>query len=177
MAFKRAYWLRWAQQRAGLSTTVSASHPPRYGHFGTATTPCQTEVQQLGRAGMKELLSQLLNTHNTNCISEFMHSIGLSSRPRLKGRPSLYDLVRATTTTAPKVDSTDRSPVATAKLVDTHPELIASAVPLPASPQQQRRFPYHHHHRQSSSQPSELPQPANIPKANITMAPVRSPPR
>lgn len=94
-----------------------------------------------------------------------MHSIGLSSkRPRLKGRPSLYDLVRASSLNG------DPLPVATAKLVDTHPDKIASAVPLPASPQQQRKL---QRHSATSSSSSELSQPSNIPKADPKMAPVR----
>jgi V-type H+-transporting ATPase subunit A len=47
-------------------------------------------------------------------------------RPRLKGRPSFYDLI--------KQRNIDKLSIATAKLVKDEPELVASHLPLPASP-------------------------------------------
>ncbi len=94
-----------------------------------------------------------------------MHHVGFSQRPTLKGRPSLLHLIRATT--APKVD-VEPLPFKTARLVEEHPELIASAVPLPTSPQQSRKFldppP-------TSSHVQELSQPINNPKSTVNMAP------
>ena len=50
--------------------------------------------------------------------------IGL--RPRLKGRPSFYDLIRQR--------SIDQLSISTAKPVEEQPSLVHSSVPLPASP-------------------------------------------
>jgi hypothetical protein len=47
-------------------------------------------------------------------------------RPRLKGRPSFYDLI--------KQRNVDKLSTATAKLVKDKAELVASQLPLPASP-------------------------------------------
>jgi len=47
-------------------------------------------------------------------------------RPRLKGRPSFYDLI--------KQRNVDKLSIATPKLVEDEPQLAASHLPLPASP-------------------------------------------
>jgi hypothetical protein len=53
-------------------------------------------------------------------------------RPRLKGRPSFYDLI--------KQRNIDKLSIAAEKLVKNEAELVASHLPLPASPTSTKEF-------------------------------------
>jgi len=111
-----------------------------------------------------------------------MHNIGFTPRPTLRGRASLYDLIKTTASTRTRTADTDQSSApttatATAKLVEARPELIASTVPLPSSPQQQQQ------HRRLSRPPTASPVPEEPPQSiqqlqtNVRMVPVSSHPR
>jgi hypothetical protein len=125
-------------------------------------------------------LSQHLYLHYYYYLTR-MHNIGFTPRPTLRGRASLYDLIKTTTSTRTHTTDTDplsataaatATPTATAKLVEAQPDLIASTVPLPSSPQQQ------HHHRRLSLPPATSPVPERPPQSiqqlhiNVRMVPV-----
>lgn len=82
-------------------------------------------------------------------------------RPRLKGRPSFYDLV--------KQRNIDKLSIATAKLVKDEPELVASHLPLPASPTSSKELalqPLLTPSIEEGSTPTEI-------QKSVTMVPVR----
>jgi hypothetical protein len=82
-------------------------------------------------------------------------------RPRLKGRPSFYDLV--------KQWNIDKLSIATAKLVKDEPELVASHLSLPASPTSSKELALHPLLTPSIEEGST---PTEIQKS-VTMVPVR----
>ncbi|KFY32010.1 hypothetical protein V493_00602 [Pseudogymnoascus sp. VKM F-4281 (FW-2241)] len=107
-----------------------------------------------------------------------MHNVGFTPRPRLRGRPSFYDLIKssvATTTTPRAVDiAADSLPTVNPRLHTELHDLIASTIPLPTSPTQQR----HRSLPQSTSSiPEEvapLTEPVTLPHTDITMGPKKS---
>lgn len=102
-----------------------------------------------------------------------MHSVGFTPRPRLRGRPSFYDLIRSSVAIPQRVDvAADSLPVVNPRLHKELDDLIASTVPLPTSPTHQR----HRSLPQSTSSISEevapLTEHTTPSHTEITMAPV-----
>ncbi|KFZ00588.1 hypothetical protein V501_10610 [Pseudogymnoascus sp. VKM F-4519 (FW-2642)] len=104
-----------------------------------------------------------------------MHNVGFTPRPRLRGRPSFYDLIKSSAATTPRPDlAADSFPVVNPRLHKELHDLIASTIPLPTSPthQRHRSLP-----QSTSSIPEEvapLPEPVTLPHTDITMGPKKS---
>ncbi|KFX96009.1 hypothetical protein V490_03559 [Pseudogymnoascus sp. VKM F-3557] len=104
-----------------------------------------------------------------------MHSVGFTPRPRLRGRPSFYDLIRSSVALPQRVDvAADSLPVVNPRLHKELDDLIASTVPLPTSPTHQR----HRSLPQSTSSISEEVAPrtehTTPSHTETTMAPKKS---
>jgi hypothetical protein len=77
-------------------------------------------------AGLSYLSAKLrYRTSNTRTTSP-TRCMQVGLRPRLKGRPSFYDLI--------KQRNVDQLSIATAKLVEDQPNVAAAHLPLPVSP-------------------------------------------
>lgn len=82
-----------------------------------------------------------------------MHNVGFTPRPRLRGRPSFYDLIKSTAATVPQgATATDSLPVVRTSLPKELHHFVASSVPLPTSPTQP-----HHSLLKSTNLISEAP--------------------
>ncbi|OBT68894.1 V-type ATPase, A subunit [Pseudogymnoascus sp. 23342-1-I1] len=104
-----------------------------------------------------------------------MHNVGFTPRPRLRGRPSFYDLIKSSAATTPRPDfAVDSLPGVNPRLHKELHDLIASTIPLPTSPTHQR----HRSLPQSTSSISEevapLAEPITLSHTDVAMGPKKS---